>query len=414
MTRKSPQSPIRPGKLPDIRGYFGAYGGKFVPETLMPALLELEEAYAASKRDKAFQVEYHRYLTEYAGRPTPLTFAARLTESVGGAKIYLKREDLNHTGSHKINNCLGQILLAKRMGKKRIIAETGAGQHGVATATVCALFGLSCEVYMGEEDVRRQALNVFRMRLLGAQVHPVASGTRTLKDAMSEALRDWVTNVRDTYYLIGSTAGPHPYPAMVRDYQRVIGDEARRQILKAEGRLPDLVVACVNGGSNAMGIFYPFLADKKVALLGAEAAGDGVSTGRTAATMAKGKPGVLHGSHSYVLQTDEGQISETHSISAGLDYPGVGPEHAWLKDTGRATYTAVTDQQALEAFGRLAKTEGILAALESSHAVFAGIVRAKRMSHRSVMIINISGRGDKDVQTILEKLGDLSGKKATK
>jgi tryptophan synthase beta chain len=267
---------------------------------------------------------------------------------------------------------------------------------------------------MGEEDVRRQALNVFRMRLLGAQVHPVASGTRTLKDAMSEALRDWVTNVRDTYYLIGSTAGPHPYPAMVRDYQRVIGDEARRQILKAEGRLPDLVVACVNGGSNAMGIFYPFLADKKVALLGAEAAGDGVSTGRTAATMAKGKPGVLHGSHSYVLQTDEGQISETHSISAGLDYPGVGPEHAWLKDTGRATYTAVTDQQALEAFGRLAKTEGILAALESSHAVFAGIVRAKRMSHRSVMIINISGRGDKDVQTILEKLGDLSGKKATK
>jgi tryptophan synthase beta chain len=400
--------------LPDAMGYFGPYGGKFVPETLMPALLELERAFEVSKHDKKFKAEYHKYLTEYSGRPTPLTFAARLTENLGGAKIYLKREDLNHTGSHKINNCLGQILLAKRMGKKRIIAETGAGQHGVAAATVCALFGLSCEVFMGEEDMRRQALNVFRMRLLGAQVHSVTSGTRTLKDAMSEALRDWVTHIRNTYYLIGSAAGPHPYPVMVRDFQRVIGDEARRQILKAEGRLPDLVTACVNGGSNAIGIFYPFLNDRKVALLGAEAAGDGVSTGRTAATMAKGTPGVLHGSRSYVLQTAEGQISETHSISAGLDYPGVGPEHAWLKDTGRATYTAVTDAQALEAFEKLARTEGILAALESSHAVYAGLVKAKRMSRRSLVIINISGRGDKDVQTIIEKMGDLSKKKASR
>jgi tryptophan synthase beta chain len=395
-------------------GYFGPYGGKFVPETLMPALLELERAFETSQHDKKFQAEYHKYLNEYSGRPTPLTYAARLTKALGGAKIYLKREDLNHTGSHKINNCLGQIILAKRMGKKRIIAETGAGQHGVAAATVCALFGLSCEVFMGEEDMRRQALNVFRMRLLGAQVHPVTSGTRTLKDAMSEALRDWVTHIRNTYYLIGSAAGPHPYPVMVRDFQRVIGDEARRQILKAEGRLPDLVTACVNGGSNAIGIFYPFLNDRKVALLGAEAAGDGVLTGRTAATMAKGTPGVLHGSRSYVLQTDEGQISETHSISAGLDYPGVGPEHAWLKDTGRATYTAVTDNQALEAFGKLARLEGILAALESSHAVYAGMMKAKRMSRRSVVIINVSGRGDKDVNTIIEKMGDLSKKKASR
>jgi tryptophan synthase beta chain len=400
--------------LPDAMGYFGPYGGKFVPETLMPALLELERAFETSQHDKKFQAEYHKYLNEYSGRPTPLTYAARLTKALGGAKIYLKREDLNHTGSHKINNCLGQIILAKRMGKKRIIAETGAGQHGVAAATVCALFGLSCEVFMGEEDMRRQALNVFRMRLLGAQVHPVTSGTRTLKDAMSEALRDWVTHIRNTYYLIGSAAGPHPYPVMVRDFQRVIGDEARRQILKAEGRLPDLVTACVNGGSNAIGIFYPFLNDRKVALLGAEAAGDGVLTGRTAATMAKGTPGVLHGSRSYVLQTDEGQISETHSISAGLDYPGVGPEHAWLKDTGRATYTAVTDNQALEAFGKLARLEGILAALESSHAVYAGMMKAKRMSRRSVVIINVSGRGDKDVNTIIEKMGDLSKKKASR
>jgi tryptophan synthase beta chain len=397
---------------PDWMGYFGPYGGRFVPETLVPALEELEKAFVVSRRDKTFRSEYHRYLSEYAGRPTPLTYAPRLTASVGGAKIYLKREDLNHTGSHKLNNCLGQILLARRMGKKRIIAETGAGQHGVATATVCALFGLKCEVYMGEEDVRRQALNVFRMKLLGAQVHPVSSGTKTLKDAMSEALRDWVTHVRDTYYLIGSAAGPHPYPVMVRDFQRVIGDETRRQILRAEGRLPDLVVACVNGGSNAIGIFYPFLRDKKVALLGAEAAGDGVSTGRTAATMAKGRPGVLHGSNSYVLQTREGQIAETHSISAGLDYPGVGPEHAFLRDSGRAQYTAVTDDQALEAFGKLARAEGILAALESSHAVYAALQAAKRMSRRSLVVINVSGRGDKDVNTILERWGDPTGKKA--
>jgi tryptophan synthase beta chain len=400
--------------LPDAKGYFGPYGGKFVPETLMPALLELEKAYSACLHDRAFRAEFRGYLKDYSGRPTPLTFARRLTESLGGARVYLKREDLNHTGSHKINNCLGQILLAKRMGKKRIIAETGAGQHGVATATVCALFGLHCEVFMGEEDVRRQALNVFRMRLLGAQVHPVSSGTRTLKDAMSEALRDWVANIRSTYYLIGSAAGPHPYPVMVRDFQRVIGDEARRQILSVEGKLPNLVTACVNGGSNAIGIFYPFLNDRKVALLGAEAAGDGVATHRTAATMAKGKPGVLHGSNSYVLQNSEGQIDETHSISAGLDYPGVGPEHAWLKDTGRATYTAVTDEQALEAFDRLARTEGILAALESSHAVYAGMVEAKRMPRRSTIIVNVSGRGDKDVQTILERKGDLSGKKASR
>ncbi len=397
--------------LPDAQGYFGAYGGKFVPETLMPALEELEAAYVKARRDKAFQREYHRYLTDYAGRPTPLTPAARFSDALRGARVYLKREDLNHTGSHKLNNCLGQILLAKRMGKRRIIAETGAGQHGVATATVCALFGLPCEVYMGEEDVRRQSLNVFRMRLLGAQVHPVTSGTRTLKDAMSEALRDWVTNVRTTYYLIGSTAGPHPYPLLVRDFQRVIGDEARRQILKAEGRLPNLVIACVNGGSNAMGIFYPFLKDKKVKLLGAEAAGDGVKTKRTAATMALGRPGILHGSRSYVLQSLEGQISETHSISAGLDYPGVGPEHAWLKDTGRAQYTAVTDTQALEAFQFLAKTEGILGALESCHAVYAAMKRAPKMSKKSLLVVNVSGRGDKDVNQVLDRLGDLSGKR---
>jgi tryptophan synthase beta chain len=390
---------------PTSGGYFGPYGGQFVPETLMVALRELTEAYAKTQRDPKFKKELHHYLTQYSGRPTPLTFAANLTGQLKGAKIYLKREDLNHTGAHKINNCLGQILLAKRMGKKRIIAETGAGQHGVATATVCALFGLQCEVYMGEEDVRRQALNVFRMKLLGAKVHAVASGTKTLKDAMSEALRDWVTNVRTTYYLIGSTAGPHPYPMMVRNFQRIIGDEARRQILKIEGRLPDALVACVNGGSNAIGLFYPFLNDKKVKMIGVEAAGDGTGTKRHAATMAKGRAGILHGSRSYVLQDADGQIAETHSISAGLDYPGVGPEHAWLKDLGRAQYVSVTDRQSLEAFQALARTEGILPALESSHALYHAMKLAPRLSKRSLIIVNLSGRGDKDVTTVLERLG---------
>ncbi len=398
--------------LPNAFGYFGPYGGQYVPETLMVALRELTQAYEKALRDKKFKKELNGYLSNYSGRPTPLTYAARLTKSLGGAKIYLKREDLNHTGAHKINNCLGQILLAKRMGKKRIIAETGAGQHGVATATVCALFGLKCEVYMGEEDVRRQALNVFRMKLLGAQVHAVSSGTRTLKDAMSEAIRDWVTNVRTTYYLIGSTAGPHPYPMIVRDFQRVIGEEARRQILKIEKKLPDVLVACVNGGSNAIGLFYPFIQDKKVKMVGVEAAGDGVKTKRHAATMEKGKPGVLHGSYSYVLQSPEGQIAETHSISAGLDYPGVGPEHAWLKDTGRARYVSVTDVQALEAFQALARQEGILPALESSHAVYQAMKMAPKLSKHSTLIVNLSGRGDKDVNTVLERLGsNLKGGK---
>ena len=398
--------------LPNAFGYFGPYGGQYVPETLMVALRELTQAYEKALRDKKFKKELNGYLSNYSGRPTPLTYAARLTKSLGGAKIYLKREDLNHTGAHKINNCLGQILLAKRMGKKRIIAETGAGQHGVATATVCALFGLKCEVYMGEEDVRRQALNVFRMKLLGAQVHAVSSGTRTLKDAMSEAIRDWVTNVRTTYYLIGSTAGPHPYPMIVRDFQRVIGEEARRQILKIEKKLPDVLVACVNGGTNAIGLFYPFIQDKKVKMVGVEAAGDGVKTKRHAATMEKGKPGVLHGSYSYVLQSPEGQIAETHSISAGLDYPGVGPEHAWLKDTGRARYVSVTDVQALEAFQALARQEGILPALESSHAVYQAMKMAPKLSKHSTLIVNLSGRGDKDVNTVLERLGsNLKGGK---
>jgi tryptophan synthase beta chain len=391
-------------QMPDASGYFGPYGGRYVPETLMVALRELTDAYEAVRVDPKFKKELHQYLTEYSGRPTPLTLAVNLTQRLKGAKIYLKREDLNHTGSHKINNCLGQILLAKRMGKKRIIAETGAGQHGVATATVCALFGLKCEVFMGEVDVRRQALNVFRMKLLGAQVHSVQSGTRTLKDAMSEALRDWVTNVRTTYYLIGSAAGPHPYPAMVRDFQKIIGEEVRKQILKAEGKLPDALVACVNGGSNAIGLFYPFIQEKKVRLFGVEAAGDGVNTTRTAATMAKGRPGILHGSRSYVLQTKEGQIAETHSISAGLDYPGVGPEHSYLKDIHRATYVSATDENALGAFQALAKHEGILAALESSHAVYYAMKLAPKMSGRSSIVVNLSGRGDKDVNTIMEKL----------
>ncbi len=393
-------------QYPDQNGYFGPYGGQYVPETLMVALQDLTKAYMKARKDAGFQSEYQKQLAEYSGRPTPLTLAARLTQNLKGARIYLKREDLNHTGAHKINNCLGQILLAKKMGKKRIIAETGAGQHGVATATVCALFGLKCEIYMGLEDTRRQALNVFRMKLLGAEVHPVTAGTKTLKDAMSEAIRDWVTNVNTTYYLIGSTAGPHPYPMMVRDFQKVIGVEARKQILKAEGRLPGALVACVNGGSNAIGLFYPFLRDRKVQMVGVEAAGDGIRTKRHAATMAKGKPGILHGSYSYVLQSPDGQINETHSISAGLDYPGVGPEHAWLKDTGRATYVSATDQQALEAFQILALQEGILPALESAHALYQAMKMAPKMPRTASLIVNLSGRGDKDVNTVLDRLGN--------
>lgn len=381
-------------------GFFGSFGGQFVPETLFGALDELERSYRSARRDRTFQKRFRDILRDYSGRPTPLTFARNLTREFKGAKIYLKREDLNHTGAHKINNCIGQILLAQRMGKKRIIAETGAGQHGVATATVCALFGLKCEVYMGEEDVRRQALNVFRMRLLGAQVHVVSAGTRTLKDAMNEAIRDWVTNVRTTYYLIGSVAGPHPYPMMVRDFQSIIGEEVRRQFYRREGRLPDALVACVGGGSNAMGLFYPFLNDRRVKLYGVEAAGEGLSSARHAATLNKGRPGILHGSRSYVLQTAEGQIQNTHSISAGLDYPGVGPEHAHLKESRRAYYAAVTDREALEAFKALSRLEGILPALESAHAIAYLKKLCPKLGRGQAVVVNLSGRGDKDVQTV--------------
>lgn len=391
--------------LPDERGYFGPFGGRFVPETLMPALEELTVAYQEARQDPSFWEELRYYLVHYAGRPTPLYFARRLTAHCGGARIYLKREDLNHTGAHKINNTLGQILLARRMGKKRVIAETGAGQHGVATATAAALFALECVIYMGEEDMARQALNVFRMNLLGARVVPVKAGSRTLKDAMNEAMRDWVTNVRTTHYLVGSTAGPHPYPVMVRDFQRVIGEELRRQILEQEGRLPDVIVACVGGGSNAMGIFYPFLDDEGVKLVGVEAAGEGLETGRHAATLNCGRPGILHGAKSYVLQDEDGQIQLAHSISAGLDYPGVGPEHSYLKETGRVTYTAVTDREALEAFLLLARTEGIIPALESAHAVAQAVRLAKEMPKDAVVVINLSGRGDKDVQSVAAVLG---------
>ena len=394
--------------LPDRLGHFGAFGGRYVAETLMSALIDLEKAYKAAKRDRSFLDELDALLRDYAGRPTPVYCAERLTEKGGGARIYLKREDLAHTGSHKINNTLGQGLLARRMGKPRIIAETGAGQHGVATATVCAKMGVACEVYMGEEDVRRQAQNVFRMRLLGARVHPVASGSRTLKDAMNEALRDWVTNVRTTYYLIGSTAGPHPYPEMVRDFQSVIGREAARQFRKAAGALPSAVVACVGGGSNAMGIFHEFIPHKGVKLFGVEAAGFGLSTGKHGATLARGKVGVLHGSKSYVLQDAGGQILEAHSISAGLDYPGVGPEHAWLKDTRRATYVSVTDDRALEGFDLLSRYEGIQPALESSHAIAYGYALARRMRRSETVLINLSGRGDKDLGILMERKGSGS------
>jgi tryptophan synthase beta chain len=392
-------------KVPDRRGHFGPFGGRYVAETLMPAIMELEQAYAAARRDRSFEKELHRHLREYAGRETPLYFAERLTRQLGGAKVYLKREDLCHTGAHKINNTIGQILLAQRMGKKRIIAETGAGQHGVATATVAARFGLKCEIFMGREDVRRQSLNVFRMKLLGAQVRVVESGSQTLKDAMNEALRDWVTYVGSTYYLIGSVAGPHPYPMMVRDFQSVIGREARRQILKIEGRLPDYLVACVGGGSNSMGLFYPFMRDRKVAMIGVEAAGRGLRTGKHAASVLGGEIGVLHGSKSYVLQDSTGQIRETHSIAAGLDYPGVGPELSYLRDRGRAQFAGATDSDAIAALKFLAEVEGIIPALESAHAIAVVMRLAPRLSKRQTIIANLSGRGDKDMMTVGDYLG---------
>jgi tryptophan synthase beta chain len=387
----------------DQNGRYGRFGGRFVPETLMYALNELESAFREAIADPSFHEELRTLLEEYSGRPTPLTYAQRLTEYVGGARLFLKREDLNHTGAHKINNTLGQALLAKRMGKKKLIAETGAGQHGVASATVAALLGMECKVFMGEEDVRRQQLNVFRMELLGAEVVPVRSGTRTLKDATSEAIRHWVTHVEDTFYMIGSVVGPHPYPEMVRTFQRVIGDEARAQFLYREHRLPDHVVACVGGGSNAIGMFAAFLADQEVQLHGVEAAGHGLDTGRHAATLSQGKPGVLHGSFSYLLQDEHGQVIPAHSISAGLDYPGVGPEHAHLKESGRVRYTSVTDEEALDAVRLLCRTEGILPALESAHAVAEAVRLARTLPREQSVLICLSGRGDKDVETIREE-----------
>jgi len=391
---------------PDAGGHFGPYGGRYVPETLMCPLEELEKAYLEACRDDRFQAELGELLRSYAGRPTPLYLARRLSESLGGARIYLKREDLLHTGAHKINNCLGQVLLARRMGKRRVIAETGAGQHGVATATVCALFGLECVVYMGEEDMRRQRLNVFRMRLLGAKVQAVGGGSRTLKDAISEAMRDWVTNVSDTYYLLGSALGAHPYPLMVRDFQSVIGEEARRQILELEGRLPDAVLACVGGGSNAIGIFHCFIPEEKVRLIGVEAGGRGTTLGQHAARFAGGSPGVLHGACSYLLQDADGQVALTHSVSAGLDYALVGPEHAWLHDQGRAEYVSVSDGEALEAARLLSRTEGIIAALETAHAVAEAIRRAPQAKDE-VLLVNLSGRGDKDMDIYRENFPEL-------
>ena len=390
---------------PDANGRFGDYGGRYVAETLMPLVLELDRAYSAAKADPAFQAELSGDLTHYVGRPSALYFAERLTAHYGGAKIYLKREELNHTGSHKINNCSGQILLARRMGKTRIIAETGAGQHGVASATVCARFGLPCVVYMGALDVERQAPNVLRMNLLGAEVRPVTSGTGTLKDAMNEAMRDWVTNVEDTYYMIGTAAGPHPYPAMVRDFQSVIGIETRAQMLELEGRLPDAVVACIGGGSNAIGMFHPFLTDEGVRLIGVEAAGHGISSGLHAASLTGGRPGVLHGNKTYLLQNEDGQITDAHSISAGLDYPGIGPEHAFLNDVGRATYLSATDDEAVEAFQLCAKLEGIIPALESAHAVARLPELAKEIGKDGVIVMLMSGRGDKDLASVAEHLG---------
>ncbi|WKA55266.1 tryptophan synthase subunit beta [Planococcus shixiaomingii] len=389
-------------------GFFGKYGGQFVPETLMKAVKELEDAYEAAKQDPEFLKEYHQYLKEYVGREQPLTFAKRLTEAWGGPKVYLKREDLNHTGAHKINNALGQALLAMRMGKRKIVAETGAGQHGVATATVCALFDLECVIFMGEEDIKRQQLNVFRMKLLGARVESVTKGSSTLKDAVNEALRYWVTNVEDTHYLIGSALGPHPFPTMVRDFQSVIGEETRRQILEHEGRLPDVVLACIGGGSNAIGMFYPFLKDESVKLIGVEAAGDGTETEKHAATMTKGTEGVLHGAFMKLLQDDAGQVQEAHSISAGLDYPGVGPEHAHLADIGRVEYKAITDQEALNAVVAFSRLEGIIPALESAHAIAEAEKRAKDMTSDELLVICVSGRGDKDMTTYANRLEGLT------
>jgi len=389
---------------PDEHGHFGIYGGRFVAETLMPLILEVEKAYDAARHDPSFADEFAYYLEHYVGRPSPLYFAERLTRHFGGAKIYLKRDELNHTGAHKINNCVGQILLARRMGKRRIIAETGAGQHGVATATVCALFGLSCIVYMGATDIERQKPNVFRMRLLGAEVRPVTSGTGTLKDAMNEALRDWVAHVDDTFYVIGTVAGPHPYPAMVRDFQSVIGNEVREQLHKAEGRLPDTLVAAIGGGSNAMGLFHPFLDDPSVRMIGVEAAGHGVETGKHAASLTGGEPGVLHGNRTYLLQDEDGQIIDAHSISAGLDYPGIGPEHAWLHDIGRVDYVSITDREALDAFQLCARQEGILPALEPSHALAHVAKIAPGLPADHLLVMNLCGRGDKDIFAVADAL----------
>lgn len=390
---------------PDLRGHFGQFGGRYVAETLMPALLELEESYNQCQSDPTFQSDFRSYLKNYVGRPSPLYFASRLTEHLGGAKIYLKREDLNHTGAHKVNNTVGQILLARRMGKRKVIAETGAGQHGVATATVAALFDMECDIFMGTEDIRRQALNVFRMKLLGARVHDVTSGTATLKDAMNEALRYWVTHVRDTFYVIGTVAGPHPYPQMVRDFQAVIGDEAKEQMVAAEGRLPDAAVACIGGGSNAMGLFYPFVEDSSVRLIGVEAAGLGVPSGQHAASISAGKVGVLHGNKTYLLQDGDGQIEHAHSVSAGLDYPGVGPEHAHLNEIGRAEYVSVTDDEALAAFRMLTEMEGIIPALESAHAIAHLVKLAPELDKDSIILVCLSGRGDKDIHTVAEAMG---------
>jgi tryptophan synthase beta chain len=407
MTIQQQPNTFRAG--PDERGHFGIYGGRFVAETLMPLILELEKAYAVAKDDPAFKAEMGGYLTHYVGRPSPLYFAERLTEHCGGAKIYFKRDELNHTGAHKVNNVLGQIMLARRMGKKRIIAETGAGQHGVATATLCARFGLQCIVYMGAVDVERQKPNVFRMQMLGAEVIPVQSGSKTLKDAMNEALRDWVTNVDTTFYCIGTVAGPHPYPMMVRDFQSIIGRETREQMLVAEGRLPDSLVACIGGGSNAMGLFHPFLDDRGIEIYGVEAAGHGLSSGLHAASIAGGKPGVLHGNRTYLLMDDDGQIQEAHSISAGLDYPGIGPEHSWLNDAGRVTYLSATDEEALAAFQLCCRLEGIIPALEPAHALAKVTELAPKKPKDHLMVMNMCGRGDKDIFTVADHLGSRLG-----
>ena len=401
-TSTEPPETYRSG--PDDRSHFGMFGGRFVAETLMPLILDLEAAYAEARQSPEFQSDFDYYATHYTGRPSPLYFARSLTETLGGAKVYFKRDELNHTGSHKINNTLGQILLAKRMGKSRIIAETGAGQHGVATATVCALFDLPCVVYMGATDIERQAPNVFRMKLLGAEIVPVTSGTGTLKDAMNDALRDWVANVEETFYIIGTVAGPHPYPAMVRDFQSVIGQEARSQIQEAEGRLPDTLVACIGGGSNAMGLFHPFL-DDPVSIVGVEAGGYGLDTGKHAASLTGGRPGVLHGNRTYLLQNEDGQITDAHSISAGLDYPGIGPEHSWLHDQGRVNYVSVTDSEALEAFQLCCRTEGIIPALEPAHALAHVAKIAPKMDKEQIIVMNLCGRGDKDIFTVADALG---------